>query len=173
MLKAGDYSEVSAMLPTLKEAAYCSAVDFYHQGKYANAKKGFKLFGDYMDASSYLVLLEAHAKRVFIDTSYAIDKLFPLIGFEDAGELIMYGHKTAVEFLKGKFSGSGYYLKIWYDDEWWGQWDLPDTRSGQWSIYKGLFYVSDKAVLNIEIVDYYTVRITSLKTGRSYLLYRQ
>lgn len=179
LLKADDYPEVATILSSLKDLAYYDAVDLYHHGKYSDAKRGFSLLEKYIDTKSYLILTDAHLGNRNKDL---VTKLIPLIGFEDASEILISEWSIAQYFLEGKWTGNGRYLNFTKGatGSYRSSYNLPWFDFGDYfDIVDGYYVLEDKdsgatkKMYKITIINQDCITVYAYKNSSAYTLYRQ
>ncbi|NLT98927.1 MAG: trypsin-like serine protease [Christensenellaceae bacterium] len=176
---AKGFADSAAILNDLREIIYYAAVDAYHAGKYEDAKKSFDILGKHRDAHAYFILCKVHLYQYPSYPTFLYKDLEPLIGFEDASELIMENHFTAKEFLKGSWRGDGKYFTM--DDEGYIEYNIPwidygdyyKIEDGFFLLYKKKTPEKTKKLFSVKIIDKDCITIFAYKNGRTYTLYRQ
>lgn len=175
---AEGFSDSEIILNDLQEIIYYEAVDAYHAGDYALAEESFSRIENYRDASAYILLCKAHAQGAYLQYVDYKD-LEPLIGFEDASELIMANHFTAKAFLLGFWEGDGRYFRmkedgrISYDIPWINYGDYYRIEDGLFLLYKEKTPNITKKLFAVKIISKDCITVFAYKNGRTYMLFRQ
>lgn len=173
---AGDYEDAEQIIPELKDYIYYSAIDDYHSDSYFLAKKKFEKIEYYLDSNMYLILIQAHQTSVY---DFDASALWPMIGFEDASELIMSNDYFAQSFLLGRWKGDSRYFimkedgHISYDIPWFNYGDYYTIEDGKILKYKEETPEITKTLFEIIIIDQNCIQITSYENYETYILYRQ
>ncbi len=173
---AEDYADAEQIRLDLIDIIYYKAIDDYRSGLYDIAELGFKKIGSYLDSDSFLVLIQAHQEYAF---SFDSSLLWPLIGFEDAAQLILANDFYAQYFLLGNWKGDSKYFKM--DDDGYISYNVPWFNYGDYyRIENGkiLFFKKDspeitKTLFEITIINQNCIQILSHKNYRTYTLFRQ
>lgn len=193
-LQESSAKKASELIAAHKEDIYAYAVNQYQANEIDRAKEAFDLLPvDYERIPDYLVLIQVSkaikAGTFSWDWSDENDadrilatKLVDLVGFENAGTLLMEKNKSAILFLWGQWSnGSEYlYLEQKEDDPTLFTIDqnIPDLKTHSWSITHGeLFYRKDTdekvKSAEITIIDKNTISIMVESSKVTYKLYRK
>lgn len=173
--KAEGFADSDSILNDLQEVIYYSAVDYYHVENYDSAYENFSRIEGYLDTNAYLTLCKAHINYPF----YAYEDLEPLIGFEDASDLIMINPFTAEKFLLGSWRGDGRYFRmredgyITFDIPWFNYGDYYMISDGIIQFYREKTPNITKKFFAIKIISKDCISIYAYKNGRTYMLLRQ
>lgn len=186
------YSDVNEALYALTEVMYYKGVELYRQGEYEEARKYFSYTTSFQDTSSYQALIEVHLNTAIywyeefdlMGFSTSSDEtlcqsLIPLIGFEDASEMLMRYHGIAEVFLRGTWSGEGYYFTMEEDGH--VSYNLPSIRYGDYyCINNGeyLLYPEDdkdntKPQFSITVVSSNCIEVYCYQDHSTHVLYKQ
>lgn len=87
----------------LEQTLYEKAAVLYRDGAYVDAKELFSLLGAYEASADYLTLISLHLGELDTSDSDALlwDTLVPLIGLEDAAEILLSDVDRIYSFLTG------------------------------------------------------------------------
>ena len=178
MQDVGNYADAQDYLDTLKELVYYTGIDLFHKGDYSTAWNYFQAVGsDYLDTAKYKLLTKLWNVINYIYVYANVDELTPLAGFENTNELLVYDHTIAIQFLEGKWKGSGYSLRIGSDGTMTTA--IPPTEELTYRINEGnvCFYKKKNTASSpdytwkLTVIDQNTISI--YYKNKTYTLYRQ
>jgi V8-like Glu-specific endopeptidase len=135
-----DYQDSNIQLDNLKIPLYKDAVEKYHSKNYTRALSEFSLLKDFLDSNDYIVLARAHSLGDSYPAGEILTDLAPLIGFEDAGAIIVSDFYFASNYLKGAWSGSDHYFVMANDGT---DFNIPASYGDRIWIDTGTLYVYD------------------------------
>ena len=192
-LQENSAEKASELIAAHEEEIYAYGVNQYQANEIDRAKEVFDLLPvDYEQVPDYLVLIQAskaikagtfkwdlgNENDVDIETA---TKLIDLVGFENAGELLMKQHQPAALFLEGYWSnGSDYFLikkNVDKPGHYKADSNIAGLRINKWVIKDGEFLSDDdlgKSVKSAEItiIDKNTITIMVESSKVTYKLYR-
>ena len=171
------YSDVNDVIVNIRELVYLEGQILYYEGKYPQARDHFECISFYADSQKYLTLITAHTSS--FSSTYIVDDLIDIFYFEDAADLLLSKNQFGIEFLRGRWTGDGYYLNINKDN--YLSYNLPWFNYGEYyKIEDGkvLFYYENrpndtKALFKITAITPDCIQVFCYKNSRTYTLYRQ
>ena len=176
--KMPPFRDISEITRQLTENAYNTGVNLYHSSDHSSACDYFEFLSqsNYKDAKKYYTLCMAHLKG---SSAVSLSELYSLLGFEDAGLLVL-DDSYILDYLEGKWSSRNgdtlEFNKSGTDGTIWCTTNLPfDT--GKWSIRDRTHYVAvagnDIQQGIYEAVSQNQIKLYCTKNGRTYVLYRR
>ncbi len=171
------YRDTNELLSGLQAVLYNKAIEFYHDSKYEVATAYFKIIGSYLRTDDYLRLIYVQ-RKIDITDDDIWGFLVPLIGFEDAADLLVETPDKAKIFLLGKWGSGSRYIKFYKkNDDTWCEFNISGWN-GDWYIYDGLYFIelkngSFKEVFKITVVSENCIKLYAYRNGKTYTLYRQ
>lgn len=135
-----DYQDSNIQLDNLKVPLYKDAVENYHSKNYTKSLSEFSLLKDFLDSNDYAVLARAHSLGDSYPSGEILTDLAPLIGFEDAGAIIVSDFYFASIYLEGVWSGSDHYFAMTDNGT---EFDIPSSTGDRVGIDAGTLYVYD------------------------------
>ncbi len=181
---AGDYLDTKQIIVDLKDYIYYLAIDYYHSAQYVESQQCLESIGNYLDSNAYLTLIDAHLvfePHFNLDAyiNFKSEKLWQLIGFEDAAQLLVSDQGWAALFLLGTWRGDSRYFimkadgSIRYDIPWINYGDYYRIEDGLVLLYKEESFDKTVPLYKITVVSESCIQIFSFKNSRTYTLYRQ
>jgi tetratricopeptide (TPR) repeat protein len=175
---ASGYKDADTQMNELKGKIYSKGLDYYHNFNSPMANIYLKTIIHYLDSDKYLTLCRFKDANSTFDTnsSSVMETLVPLIGFEDAAELLVSRYEIAKAFLEGYWKGDGYTLSMKKSGDMSS--DIPFDY-GYFTISDGYFCRIDKdwniksKYWRISVISQDKIEIFSYKNNRTYTLYRQ
>jgi hypothetical protein len=137
LLLTKGYQDTNALLDQIKISLYNDAIEKYHNEDYNRALSEFSLIEDFEYSKEYMVLARANSLGDMYPAEEILTDLAPLIGFEDASDIIVNDFYFASTYLEGVWSGSDHYFAMMTDVTYS---DLPITSGDRLGIEDGTMY---------------------------------
>lgn len=174
-LKELAYPVPETIMDKLNENVYSLGKASYHKKEYSRAQRYFLLIEDYKRSEDYVTLCKANLSY----STNLYNELIRLIGFEDAGEMLVSNALYADKFLEGTWrtqNKSNYF--IMYED---GRtsYNIPSSvNNGIYRIVNGVYkqknsWTEEKDCFSITVIGKDKIQIVSFKNYSVYVLYRQ
>jgi len=167
------YRDVDSAIKSLEENMYKLAKSYYRSGKYDLAKSYFTALSVYEDSLKYRQLISARSTSgsSFLSdflVKNAVDTLVGMFYFEDASQILLSNDAMAQEFLRGRWTGGGYYFnmteegQINYNLPWFSYGDHYRITNGEVQLYyedsenktRSLFYIEASSPTCISVFCY-------------------
>ena len=100
------YGDAESRMEAICEELYLKMQEEYRNGDRYESSKYIEYLGDYKDTNKYAVLSKVNTYSEVSETIVR-NELMPLIGFEDAAEIILHNNYAIIIFLEG----------LWVNDE--------------------------------------------------------
>lgn len=183
--KVGGFAVPAGTIESLKSEIYAAGQTAYRSGEMTEAKKNFGAIVDYKRSEDYLLLINCNGNSYYNITKAEdnFDKLVELIGFENAGEIILKNESSATLFLKGYWEdGDAYphYFQIYEDDDGMhASYSLPrEFAYGYFFISEGIYSVGETEssalkLFKFTIIDEDTILAYCYKDHSIHEMYRQ
>ena len=172
-------------IDSLKYEIYTAGQTAYRSGEMTEAKENFSAIADYERSEDYLLLINCNGSSYYNITMAEdnFDKLVELIGFENAGEIILKNESTATLFLKGYWEDGDdfhHYFQIYEDDDGMhASYSLPrEFAYGYFFISDGVYSVGETEssalkLFKFTIIDEDTILAFCYKDYSMHEMYRQ
>jgi len=178
----GTYDVPKSVLVLIKSNVYKEAQSLYREFDYVNARPLFMALNGFKRSNDYLTLINVHfAIPMSLIVNY-YDELVSLIGFEDAGKLLLYDNVTAPRFLAGTWEGNGHILQ-WDNNGFIFSLPYSELLLGQyreWNVFfnYGLVSIGDSktqmsSAFYITVISEDQIEVFCYADGSKYTLYRQ
>lgn len=166
----------------LKQNIYDAAILHYRANNPTAAKKYFDAIKDFKRSDDYLFLLDCRTDD--ISAYRASDRLYSLLGFEDAAKIIEKNDYCLQDFLIGRWETTSsyfYYFEIEEKDGGYQSWyNLPRESfyGNNYEINDGIYYQTNdngeyKKFYKFSIINKDTIEVYCYKDENSYKLARQ
>lgn len=170
------------IIDSLETKIYSLGQLAYRNGNFDDAKKCFDAITDYKRSDDYLFLISCNGEDFghYVAATNNSKRLFDLIGFEDANEVIMI--YLLEEFLDGSWEDGSYYKPYYFildNDESEVRYNLPSKDvDGYYDFVKDIMVVeksnnTDVKLFSFEIINEDTISVYCYKDGSTHKLYRQ
>ena len=174
------YADADEILALMEQELYEVGQAYYADGNKQMARRYFRQISDYLRSDDYLFLIgqSDHENR----SRKGFDRLVSLIGFEDAGSLLLIDQEYAELFLTGKWKKSNGSTVLTMEEDGSVTDDLPRVingtvyyyfQDGYLKVYQGNDSAGAKNDKYFTVVDRNTIEVYCCKDGKTYTLYRK
>ena len=179
---AEGYEDTRSILDDLQVVIYGEAIDKYRQGDYLTALGDFKTIAPYDCADDYIMLCDIHLYPSSVSEFTILNEVVPLIGFEDADQLLVSSWSVARFFLQGKWKSGSNFLKFSKksDGSYESSYNIPWFNWGDtFNIENGYYILEEKdstesrQMYKITVLSQDCISLYAYKNNRIYELYRQ
>lgn len=170
--KSDEIPGPTSIIDSLKTTIYSIAQADYEANELVSAERLFSLLQDYKRSSDYLLLIDCKNDSHKVRLKY--NELVDLLGFEDAGDVIMSERRSAIRFLFGRWEGHTYYFELKNSIGKTSAFNLPT----KWLGYNGVvinsgFYVGEVKCFKFTPLDENTIAVYCYNDKSTHKLYRQ
>lgn len=171
-----NYPVPASVTENLKDTIYQVAKKYYNSESYLQARAIFEALGNYERSEDYAILARCQGGAY----AHLYDEIYELIGFEDAGEIIIKHPAFGKCFLEGRWEteDGSYYFNM--DEQYSTSYNLPHKyiSDNTYILSNGLFVEYDNHLnlvdqFRIKVIDQNTITVYCFKNNKTYKMYRQ